>query len=120
VNSEAKKFVVHEHTRNSETHWDLMLESGNALKTWRIDAPPGCIGKEPTPAEKIFDHDVKFLTYQGPVNNGLGSVCIIDEGTFEILDETQKKIRLHLRGKILYGTFALEHIAQEQWRFFKS
>ncbi|MDO8302994.1 MAG: DNA polymerase ligase N-terminal domain-containing protein [Sedimentisphaerales bacterium] len=120
MNAAAKKFVVQEHTRSSETHWDLMLESGGILRTWRINTPPQHISNKPTSAEKIFDHDIKFLTYQGPVNNGLGSICIVDEGTFETLDETQETIRLHLRGKILFGTFALENIEHDHWRFFRS
>jgi hypothetical protein len=119
VNSAAKKFVVHEHTCSSENHWDMMLESSGVLKTWRLNTPPQRIGKEPIPAEKIIDHDIKFLTYQGPVNKGLGNVCIIDEGTFETFSETQNMIHLHLLGNILCGEFVLELSEQSQWRFSK-
>jgi bifunctional non-homologous end joining protein LigD len=120
VNSEAKKFVVQQHIRGGETHWDLMLEHADFLKTWRLAIAPQQIGSEPTPAEKIVDHDVKFLTYQGSVNNGQGSICIVDEGTIETLDETKETIRLRLLGKILSGEFVLEHIKQNQWRFFRN
>jgi hypothetical protein len=116
----SKKYVIQQHTRGGETHWDLMLEHGDILKTWRLAAAPQQIGSEPIPAEKIVDHDVKFLTYQGPVNNGQGSVRIVDEGTIETLDETKETIRLHLLGKILSGEFVLEHIKQNQWRLFSN
>jgi hypothetical protein len=115
-----KRFVVQQHTREGSVHWDLMLESGNILKTWRLDASPEHIGSEPIAAEKIFDHDLKFLTYQGVINKGLGRICIIDEGIFQTLDETEKTIRLHLQGKLLSGNFALERIAQDQWQFVRN
>lgn len=96
-----------------------MLESGNVLKTWRINVPPELIGKEPTHAERIFDHNVKFLTYQGAVNREQGTVAIVDRGTAETLEEKQETIRLRLHGKILAGEFALEHIEHDHWRLFK-
>lgn len=96
-----------------------MLESGNTLKTWRIDTSPEHIGNDPTPAEKIFDHNLKFLTYQGVVNNGRGSVRIVDEGCFEILEESENSIHLCVQGKFLLGTFLMEHIEQNRWQLVR-
>lgn len=93
-----------------------MFESGGVLKTWRIDVPPERIGNEPTPAEKIFDHDVKFLTYQGAVNKGCGSVRIVDGGDFEMLEESETGVRIFLQGEFLSGTFLIEQIEQERWQ----
>jgi bifunctional non-homologous end joining protein LigD len=114
-----KRFVVQQHIREGDVHWDLMLESGHILKTWRLDTSPEHIGNEPISAEKISDHDVKFLTYQGIVNKGLGRVSIIDEGIIETIGETEQTIRLHLHGKILSGDFVLEYLSQDQWRFIR-
>ena len=119
MKSAAKQFVVQEHSRDGNVHWDLMLESGNILRTWRLDTPPGNIGDEPVTATKIFDHDLKFLTYEGPVNKGLGSVHIVDKGTLEILEENEKIIRLQFKGKILSDNFMLERTESEQWKLFK-
>jgi hypothetical protein len=120
VKSAARKFVVQEHTRCGNVHWDLMLESGNILQTWRLNTHPERIGNEPINASKIFDHDLKFLTYEGPVNKGLGSVSIVDIGTFEMLEKSEKISRLHFQGNILSGNFILEYIAGESWRFSKT
>jgi hypothetical protein len=116
MRSAEKKFVIGRHTSGGDVHWDLMFESGNVLKTWRLNIPPENIGDEPSNAEKIFDHDLKFLTYQGPVQKGRGEFCIADEGTVEIIEENPKHIRLRFNGRILIGEFNLDHIENNMWR----
>ncbi|MDD5326538.1 MAG: DNA polymerase ligase N-terminal domain-containing protein [Phycisphaerae bacterium] len=120
-----KKFVIQEHSKGSEIHWDFMLESGDVLQTYRIDKAPQQIGDSPANAEKIFDHPLKFLSYEGPVNKGLGSVRIVESGSYEILHKDNSKIELDLNGKILKGKFALTHNEDDNfipkgWQFGKS
>ena len=67
-----KKFVIQEHTTADSAHWDLMLESGDILQTWRLSKNPDEIVNQSAEAVKIFDHPLKFLTYEGPVNKGKG------------------------------------------------
>jgi hypothetical protein len=114
-----KRYVIQEHTRADEIHWDLMLEHGDVLKTWRLDVQPELIGHDVVNAVKIFDHDLKFLTYQGAVNKGAGSVCIADEGPFEILEENAVTIHLHFHGRILSGNFILKQIEHDRWQITK-
>lgn len=102
-------FVIHKHTREGQTHWDLMLEWGDKLKTWRLDNPPEKLATEKTKATAIFDHDKKFLTYQGLVNNGKGTVEIVDEGTCTIESKTENEMKINFEGKILRGNY---HFAQ--------
>lgn len=114
----AKRYVIQEHARGGQIHWDLMLESGSILKTWRLDAPPENIGSQTLTAIKIFDHDLKFLTYEGLVNSGLGSVRIVETGSFNILAEDEASIRLSFQSKILKGNFVLEHASLDKWLFY--
>jgi bifunctional non-homologous end joining protein LigD len=102
--SQERQFVIHKHTRGTDIHWDLMIEQGDVLKTWRLDNPPEKLATEKTTAIPIFDHDKKFLTYQGIVNNGTGTVEIADEGTCEIISNKE----IYFDGKILSGTIAFE------------
>jgi hypothetical protein len=102
-------FVIHKHTLSKETHWDLMIEFGDKLKTWRLDNPPEKLSSQKTKATPIFDHDKKFLTYQGPVNNGKGTVEIIDEGICTI-ETTVENIKINFEGKILRGNYYLTQI----------
>ncbi len=111
VMNEAKKFVVQRHDRqNQPTHWDLMLEAGDFLETYRIGKPPEEWGMEPVEAVRIFDHPLKFLTYEGNVNKGKGSVKIADRGTYHVVSHNENRLILEVSGVILKGefTFAVE------------
>jgi len=110
-------FVIHKHTLGKDTHWDLMIEDGDKLKTWRLENPPEKLAGDfdklspgKTKATPIFDHDKKFLTYQGPVNNGKGNVEIVDEGTCTIESATENQMNINFEGKILIGKFILQSV----------
>ena len=116
-----KKFVVQRHQKESEpTHWDLMLESGNMLETYRLSEPPEKWGKEPIEAVKIFDHPLKFLSYEGSVNKGKGRVKIADCGTYRVLEQDDKQQLLEFAGNTLNGKFVLSQIKNAEWKFSRS
>lgn len=116
MNAQAKKFVIQEHTTADSVHWDLMLESGDTLLTWRLDKNPAEIDNT-SEAVKIFDHPLKFLTYEGPVNEGKGRVQIADTGTYKVMHENDERIELDLFGRILKGKFTLTHVKDAHWQF---
>lgn len=105
----SSRFVIHKHIIGGKIHWDLMIEWGDILKTWRLENPPERLATQKTKATPIFDHDKKFLTYQGPVNNGKGTVEIVDEGVCEIISADKNKIKIKFDGKALKGIFDLEY-----------
>lgn len=111
------KFVIQKHTKGGDVHWDLMLQVGEALETYRLELPPEQLCRQSTVAVKIFDHPLKFLTYQGSVNNGKGSVKIADTGTYQLLSESENRKELQLDSKILKGKFTLTHIEDDRWKF---
>jgi hypothetical protein len=96
-----------------------MLETGSALETYRLTLPPEKLVGQTCPAVRICDHPLKFLTYQGPVNNAAAQVQIADSGTFKILSDDQKHKMLQFKGRFLKDTFSLTHIAEDQWQFGK-
>jgi hypothetical protein len=98
-------FVIHKHTLDNKIHWDLMIEEADCLKTWRLDNPPEKLATEKTKATPIFDHDKKFLTYQGSVNNGKGTVEIVDQGLCTIESSDEHNLKINFEGKILTGIF---------------
>ena len=114
------KFVIQKHTKqNQPAHWDLMLQSKNCLETFRLEFPPDKL-KQKNTAVKIADHPLKFLTYEGSVNNGLGIVKIADSGTYDLLNETEGLKEFQLNGNILSGLFVLTHIESDHWEFIRS
>ena len=92
-----------------------MFESGNTLKTYRLDKSPEDILQLSASAIKIFDRPLKFLTYQGTVNKGQGNVCIVETGTYQILQEKHDLVKLNLNGQILKGKSVLTHIKDDNW-----
>jgi hypothetical protein len=115
---EYPRFVILKHSREGRAlHWDLMLETGNMLHTWRLDVHPSHIDDEHLAITRIQDHELRFLEYRGPVNEGTGQVEGADSGYFRILgsDATGAQT-IEFNGKILKDRFRLEHVARDQWQ----
>ena len=117
MDQEDLRFVIQKHQLATDIHWDFMLESGSILETYRLDKSPEDTLRNPANAVKIFDHALKFLTYQGPLSKDRGSVCIVESGKYQITHQDQGRIVLNLKGQILKGIFALTHIKDDHWRF---
>ena len=114
-----QKYVIQRHQRqDQELHWDLMLESLDGLETYRLSSPPEqIIANRNNNAIKTFTHDRKFLTYQGPVNKGCGSVKIADTGTFLQTESSEQKTMLKFQGQVLKGVFEMVHIKDDIYSF---
>ncbi len=114
-----KQFVVLEHKTPGEKHWDLMLESDRTLWTWRMLAHPSEIKHSSIPVERIFDHPLKFLTYEGPVQNEAGSVKITDGGRLELISIEADILFFELEGNLLCGYYTLLQNSNSLWTFQK-
>jgi hypothetical protein len=115
---EYPRFVILKHSREGRAlHWDLMLETGNMLHTWRLDVHPSHIDDEHLAITRIQDHELRFLEYRGPVNEGTGQVEGADSGFFRILGSAATGAQtIEFNGKILKDRFRLEHVARDQWQ----
>jgi len=109
------RFVVQEHTTSEGVHWDLMLEEGDALTTFRLGEGPENAAVRAVRAIRIFDHPLRFLTYEGPVQDGAGRVRIVERGNYRLLRQTDDLIALHLQGETLQGNFTLTRRADTAW-----
>jgi DNA polymerase Ligase (LigD) len=98
------RFVILEHD-HPERHWDLMLETGEVLRTWRLSAPPA-EGREAA-IQSSFDHRLVYLTYEGPISGNRGTVLRWDEGEFEWLRQDADEIVVSLTGRRLSGLLRL-------------
>lgn len=94
-----------------------MLRSGETLITWRLDLPPQELTEKTANAVKIADHPLRFLTYQGSVNNGTGSVKIAAKGTYELVTGDSERICVALLSEELTGKFRLIHKQSDNWIF---
>ena len=107
------RFVVLTHD-HPFPHWDLMLEAGEALRTWRLLQAPDSTGN--VDAEPLPDHRLHYLDYEGPVSGGRGEVKQWDRGVYALLDESPARIDIRLQGEILAGRYVLQ-LQDQRWSF---
>jgi hypothetical protein len=106
------RFVVLDHD-HPLPHFDLMLEVGPVLWTWRLERPPEA-GPEQS-AERIPDHRPHYLDYEGPVSGNRGRVLRRDEGTFVWLVQEEDRLELRLEGRGGNGTLILRKRVPPLW-----
>src|SRR5436190_123012 len=99
-NAPMPRFAILEHDWPAP-HPDLLLEAGPACWTWRLPSFPA-LG-ETVPAERIADHRLAYLEYEGPVSGGRGSVRRVDGGAFVLLEESPGRVVVRLEGGAAVG-----------------
>jgi hypothetical protein len=107
-----QRFVVLEHDHPT-LHWDLMLEVGEVLWTWRLSAPPA--PGEPLEAERTFNHRPLYLDYEGPVSGDRGRVIRWDQGLFAWLKREETEVEVALAGGRLRGALRLCRLHGTAW-----
>lgn len=109
------RFVVLEH-RFRGVHWDLMLEWHDVLRTWALEQPPE--KGDSILASPLADHRLRYLDYEGPIGGDRGSVTRWDRGVYEMLEETDGRLRVRLAGDRLQGEATIsEDLETGRWRF---
>jgi hypothetical protein len=108
------RFVILEHD-HPFLHWDLMLQVGEVLRTWRLLQPPA-VGAT-VPAEAVFDHRLLYLDYEGPISGDRGQVKRWDSGTYSGEVAAGPCIKIELHGERLQGQALLQREEQGEWSF---
>ena len=86
------RYVILSHDHPTQ-HFDFMLEKEGVLQTWRLNLLPG---NAPFLAEKIHDHRLEYLEYEGPISNDRGVVKRMDRGKYEIIAVTESFMIIQL------------------------
>ncbi len=109
-------FVVLYHEIASGNHYDLMIDSGDALATWRVDQPPEIALIRPVPCVRIADHRKVYLDYEGPVSGDRGRVTRYDRGQCRLVLMAKDRWIVRLEGERLSGAFQLlREVHTDQW-----
>ena len=87
------------------SHWDLLLESGETLRTWALAQQPSA--GESVAADPLADHRIEYLEYEGPVSGNRGEVTRWDAGTFQWLADGPDLVSVSLQGQQLIGQLTL-------------
>lgn len=100
---------------NRPVHWDLMLEAGAVLWTWALPEIPRPDSE--AVAERLADHRIVYLEYEGPISRGRGEVRRIMSGEFEF--EIVTEDRLHLRitsGELPRHVELVRQATSQRWK----
>jgi bifunctional non-homologous end joining protein LigD len=116
-------YLIHEH-HASHLHWDLRLESDGVLKSWALPKVPPKSKNVKRLAIQVEDHPLSYAKFKGIIpegNYGAGKVEIWDNGTYNLIESTDKKLIIDVKGKKLKGKYCLIKTAygKNQWLFFK-
>jgi len=104
------------HSGHGATHYDLMLERGESLVTWRLGRAPTVLAPgEALPAEALPDHRRAYLTYEGPVSGGRGEVTRLDGGTYRTVSRDERRWVVALAGRRVRGRFELRCEGDAGW-----
>jgi hypothetical protein len=115
------------HDKPRPTHCDLMFETGDLLATWALATLPAnwqtllddsqlkFAASNSVDAERLSDHRLAYLDYEGPVSSGRGSVRRLDTGTFVTTNDSNEFV---IAGEFLRGTILLQPPSEnsELWR----
>jgi hypothetical protein len=108
------RFVILEHDFPIP-HWDLMLECGSILRTWRLARPPEC--DQVIEAEAAPDHRLIYLDYEGEISGERGNVRRWDRGTFVCSIDEPECIICRCSGSRLEGEMKLVKRLEDVWHF---
>jgi hypothetical protein len=106
------RFVILEHD-HPHLHWDLMLETGDVLRSWRLEKRPR--DQESIRATAIGDHRIAYLDYEGPVSNNRGTVKRWDSGDFTGDALGHEQVLIQVKGSKLQGYLKLHRRLGDDW-----
>lgn len=103
------RFVIQKHCKRTTHHFDLMLEKGGVLKTWSLDKLPkeyrsNLLTQQIKP---LPNHRIAYLTYQGKISRGRGTVKIWDKGVYQHVIWNDNFRVIAVRGEKIVGYFII-------------
>ncbi len=94
-------FVIHKH-RATRLHYDVRLERDGALPSWAVPRGLPVQPKDKRLAVHVEDHPLEYGSFEGTIpkgHYGAGEVRIFDDGWYEPIEWTEKKVSFRLHGR---------------------
>ena len=113
------------------SHWDLMLEDGEVLRTWALtqlprdwqllveqsvsndDVPKLVAATNAVPAEQLADHRPAYLDFEGLLSGDRGSVTRIESGAYSAGQNTPDRWEFAITGRMIVGLITLSRTLSE-------
>ena len=110
-------FVIQFHETDQGNHFDLMLEAGEALVTFRLPVRPDELAEgQEIVVPRLADHRRIYLTYEGEIGAGRGNVRIVDRGIYTAGRADEQLWEVRLEGARARGDFRIQQLAGRQYR----
>jgi hypothetical protein len=108
------RFAVLRHEGIADPHFDLLVEVNRErmLLAWRCPQWPP---QGEVVLHRLPDHRRIYLTYEGPVSAGRGSVTRVAAGQCRMLAQTPAHLKLKLVENSRAATFSLAHQTDDRW-----
>lgn len=111
------RFVIQKH-QSSHLHYDFRLEMDGVLRSWAVPKGiPDTFGVKHL-AVQVEDHPVSYIDFAGNIPEGeygAGTVEIWDQGTYQLIRQTDKILEVSLKGEHTAGDYALVHTNGKNW-----
>lgn len=114
------RYVVLFHRQQAGDHFDLMIENGETLATWKMEQPSENATAEGISCRRLGGHRREYLEYEGPISGERGSVTRHDEGQCEFEKQDESVWCGRFDGKKLSWRFELRRgdVDVETWTFY--
>ena len=112
-----QRFVVQEHHATA-LHWDLRLERGGVLVSWAVPKGIPPHPKQNNLAVHTEDHPLDYYDFEGEIPKGQyggGKVILWDQGTYDVEEWEDKKVKVVLHGKRVEGEYVLFQTNGKNW-----
>ncbi len=106
------RFVILRHEKDTSAHFDLMLENESVLVTFSFPEFPA----PGAACEKICDHRLDYLEFEGDIGEGKGAVARVDGGSFDLISLSPDAVYAFLRGGRLRGNVRLARGSGDAWQ----
>jgi bifunctional non-homologous end joining protein LigD len=113
----APRFVVQQHAA-TRLHWDLRLERDGALASWALPRGVPLDPHDDRAAIRTEDHPLEYLDFHGEIpagSYGAGAMEIVDAGTYETHEWTERKVEVTLHGERYVGRYGLFPLRGDAW-----
>jgi hypothetical protein len=115
-----RRFALLLHSGHGPDHYDLMVQAGEALATWRLPGDPRKLpsGQGMT-CHRLADHRWAYLEYEGEVSGGRGRVTRLAGGLCRAIDQGDVWL-LEVEEGGLAGRWRLERVQEpDVWQMVR-
>ena len=109
-------FVILEHTCLDSCHWDLMLRDGEILATWQVNKPLRDWGETALDCQKIADHRLVYLDFEGHLTLNRGKVKQVAVGKYDLKQKKPGFWQVFLQADTIKGILELKKSDKNQWK----